>query len=191
MQIIINESGTDGIHWKLIIWSVGRILLLRKCCQTLPLLYYTKGNYKGIIFWIPVGNVGKKFRYLQTHYRNASIYDYYHGKSFVTLPKRPRVGNNGVPCKQQTKRRFYKSFQERTFYVPERGTAWMQLWKRLLKATETINKTGITAVLKKAQENGMIVNQIIKITTPKINTKMAKKGIEYKWLWSTKHKNSG
>jgi large subunit ribosomal protein L28 len=69
--------------------------------------------------------------------------------------KRPRVGNNVSHANNKTKRRFYPNLHKKTFYVPEED-AWITL-KVCTKALKTINKNGITAVLKKAQENGMIV----------------------------------
>jgi large subunit ribosomal protein L28 len=55
----------------------------------------------------------------------------------------------------KTKRRFSPNLHKKSFYVPEED-AWITL-KVCSKALKTINKNGITAVLKKAQENGMIV----------------------------------
>lgn len=69
--------------------------------------------------------------------------------------KRPRVGNNVSHANNKTKRRFYPNLHRKTFYVPEED-AWITL-KVCTKALKTINKKGITAVLKDAQNSGMIV----------------------------------
>ena len=69
--------------------------------------------------------------------------------------KRPRVGNNVSHANNKTKRRFSPNLHKKTFYVPEED-AWITL-KVCSKALKTINKNGITAVLKKAQDTGMIV----------------------------------
>jgi len=55
----------------------------------------------------------------------------------------------------KTKRKFYPNLHKKSFYVPEED-AWITL-KVCSKALKTINKNGITAVLKKAQDSGMIV----------------------------------
>ncbi len=88
--------------------------------------------------------------------RNASHLRYYiMAKVCDITGKRPRVGNNVSHANNKTKRRFYPNLHKKTFYVPEED-AWITL-KVCTKALKTINKNGITAVLKKAQENGMIV----------------------------------
>jgi len=69
--------------------------------------------------------------------------------------KRPRVGNNVSHANNKTKRKFYPNLHKKNFYVPEED-AWITL-KVCSKALKTINKNGITAVLKKAQDSGMIV----------------------------------
>lgn len=100
--------------------------------------------------------IPKKFRYLQTHYRNAFILRYeIMAKVCDITGKRPRVGNNVSHANNKTKRRFYPNLHKKSFYVPEED-AWITL-KVCSKALKTINKNGITAVLKKAQDNGMIV----------------------------------
>ena len=69
--------------------------------------------------------------------------------------KKPMVGNNVSHANNKTKRKFYPNLHKKNFYVPEED-AWITL-KVCSKALKTINKNGITAVLKKAQEDGMIV----------------------------------
>ncbi|HEY4656816.1 MAG TPA: 50S ribosomal protein L28 [Cyclobacteriaceae bacterium] len=66
--------------------------------------------------------------------------------------KRPRVGNNVSHANNRTKRRFYPNLQKKRFFIPEEGR-WVTL-KLSAKAIKTINKLGITAVLKEARQNG-------------------------------------
>lgn len=69
--------------------------------------------------------------------------------------KRPRVGNNVSHANNKTKRKFYPNLQKKRFYIPEED-AWVTL-KVSTSALRTINKNGITAVLKKAVEQGFIL----------------------------------
>jgi len=69
--------------------------------------------------------------------------------------KRPRVGNNVSHANNKTKRRFYPNLHKKRFYIPEEDR-WITL-KVSAKAIKTINKNGISAVLKKAQANGFLV----------------------------------
>ncbi|GAB3824058.1 50S ribosomal protein L28 [Pontibacter rugosus] len=69
--------------------------------------------------------------------------------------KRPRVGNNVSHANNKTKRKFYPNLQKKRFYIPEED-AWVTL-KVSTSAIRTINKNGITAVLKKAVEQGYIM----------------------------------
>lgn len=66
--------------------------------------------------------------------------------------KRPRVGNNVSHANNKTKRKFYPNLHKKRFYLPEEDR-WITL-KVSTSALRTINKNGITAVLKKARENG-------------------------------------
>lgn len=66
--------------------------------------------------------------------------------------KRPQVGNNVSHANNKTKRRFYPNLQKKRFYIPEEDK-WITL-KVSASAIRTINKNGITAVLKKARANG-------------------------------------
>ena len=66
--------------------------------------------------------------------------------------KRPRTGNNVSHANNKTKRKFYPNLQKKRFYIPEED-AWVTL-KVSTSAIRTINKNGITAVLKKARANG-------------------------------------
>ena len=69
--------------------------------------------------------------------------------------KRTRVGNNVSHANNKTKRKFYPNLQKKKFFVPEEGK-WITL-KLSTTAIKTINKKGISAVLKEARANGMAV----------------------------------
>ncbi len=69
--------------------------------------------------------------------------------------KRPQVGNNVSHSNNKTKRRFLPNLQKKRFYIPEEDK-WVTL-KVSTSAIRTINKNGITSVLKKARENGNVV----------------------------------
>ncbi len=67
--------------------------------------------------------------------------------------KRPQTGNNVSHANNKTKRRFYPNLHTKRFFVPENGT-WITL-KVSTTAIKTINKRGITAVLKEAKAKGV------------------------------------
>lgn len=69
--------------------------------------------------------------------------------------KRPQVGNNVSHANNKTKRRFNPNLQKKRFYIPEEDK-WITL-KVSASAIRTINKNGITSVLKKARANGMVI----------------------------------
>ncbi len=69
--------------------------------------------------------------------------------------KRPQVGNKVSHANNKTKRKFYPNLQKKKFYVPEED-AWITL-KVSTSAIRTINKNGISAVLRKAVAEGYIV----------------------------------
>ena len=68
--------------------------------------------------------------------------------------KKVMVGNNVSHSKRRTKRKFYPNLQTKKFFIPEQGK-WITL-KVSASATRTINKNGISAVLKEAKEQGMM-----------------------------------
>ena len=68
--------------------------------------------------------------------------------------KRPQVGNKVSHANNKTKRRFYPNLQTKRFFVPEEGK-WITL-KVSTKAIKTINKNGISAVLKEARQSGLL-----------------------------------
>lgn len=69
--------------------------------------------------------------------------------------KRPQVGNNVSHSNNKTRRRFLPNLQKKRFYLPEEDK-WVTL-KVSTSAIRTINKNGITSVLKKARENGNVI----------------------------------
>lgn len=69
--------------------------------------------------------------------------------------KRPRVGNNVSHSNIKTKRKFLPNLFTKRFYIPEEDK-WVTL-KVSSTALRTINKNGISAVLKKAKENGNVL----------------------------------
>ena len=70
--------------------------------------------------------------------------------------KRPRTGNNVSHANNKTKRKFYPNLHKKRFYIPEEDK-WITL-KVSSTALRTINKNGISSVLKKARANGMILD---------------------------------
>lgn len=69
--------------------------------------------------------------------------------------KRPRSGNNVSHAHNKTKRKFYPNLQKKRFYIPEEDK-WITL-KVSTSALRTINKNGISSVLKKAKKQGYLV----------------------------------
>jgi large subunit ribosomal protein L28 len=69
--------------------------------------------------------------------------------------KRPQVGNNVSHANNKTKRKFYPNLHKKSFYIPEED-AWITL-KVCTKALRTINKKGITPVLREAQAKGYVI----------------------------------
>jgi large subunit ribosomal protein L28 len=68
--------------------------------------------------------------------------------------KRPRVGNNVSHANNKTKRKFYPNLHKKKFYLPEEDK-WITI-KVSSKALRTINKNGITSVLKEAKAKGTL-----------------------------------
>ena len=66
--------------------------------------------------------------------------------------KRPLSGNNVSHSNNKTKRKFYPNLHKKRFYIPEEDK-WITL-KVSASALRTINKNGITSVLKKARKQG-------------------------------------
>ena len=68
--------------------------------------------------------------------------------------KRAQFGNNVSFSINKTKRRFDVNLSKKRFYIPEEDR-WVTL-KVSARALKTINKKGISAVLKDAREQGII-----------------------------------
>jgi large subunit ribosomal protein L28 len=69
--------------------------------------------------------------------------------------KRPMSGNNVSHANNKTRRRFYPNLQKKRFFIPDEDK-WITL-KLSAKAIKTINRHGISAVLKKAKAKGHLV----------------------------------
>ena len=67
--------------------------------------------------------------------------------------KKAMVGNNVSHSQRKTKRTFNVNLIKKRFFVPEENQ-WVTL-KLSASALKTINRKGISAVLKQARENGM------------------------------------
>jgi len=65
--------------------------------------------------------------------------------------RKPRVGNNVSHSNVKTKRKFNPNLQKKRFYIPEEDK-WITL-KVSTAALRTINKKGISTVLKKTRKN--------------------------------------
>ncbi len=68
--------------------------------------------------------------------------------------KRTQVGNNVSHANNKTKRKFYPNLHTKRFFIPEENK-WITL-KLSASAIKTINKKGITAVLKSAKAKGTL-----------------------------------
>lgn len=68
--------------------------------------------------------------------------------------KRAMFGNNVSFSINKTRRRFNVNLSKKRFYIPEESR-WITL-KVSAKALKSINKKGISAVLKEARAQGMI-----------------------------------
>ncbi len=69
--------------------------------------------------------------------------------------KGPVAGNHVSHAHNKAKRRFEINIQKKRFYIPEEDR-WVTL-KVSAKTIKTINKKGISAVLKDARANGINV----------------------------------
>jgi large subunit ribosomal protein L28 len=68
--------------------------------------------------------------------------------------KKLMVGNNVSHSKRRTKRKFYPNLITKKFFIPEENK-WISM-KISTSALRTINKLGISAVLKRKKEKGSI-----------------------------------
>jgi len=69
--------------------------------------------------------------------------------------KKVMAGNNVSHAKNRTKRKFYPNLQTKKFYIPEEDK-WVTL-KVSASILRTINKKGISAVMKEAKAKGLLV----------------------------------
>ncbi|MEX0593523.1 MAG: 50S ribosomal protein L28 [Balneolaceae bacterium] len=72
--------------------------------------------------------------------------------------KRPLNGYRSSKSNNKTKHRFHLNLQKQRFYVPEEDR-WVTL-KVTAKTIRTINKKGISAVLREARKNGTLVKEV-------------------------------
>ncbi|HHB51554.1 MAG TPA: 50S ribosomal protein L28 [Saprospiraceae bacterium] len=68
--------------------------------------------------------------------------------------KKAMSGNNVSFSLNRTKRKFHANLVKKRFYIPEEDK-WITL-KVSTRALKTINKKGLSAVLKEAREKGFI-----------------------------------
>jgi len=71
---------------------------------------------------------------------------------------KPLNGYRSSKSNNKTKHRFHLNLQKKRFYVPEEDK-WVTL-KVSAKTLRTINKKGISAVLKKARKNGTLLKEV-------------------------------
>jgi large subunit ribosomal protein L28 len=69
--------------------------------------------------------------------------------------KKLMVGNNVSHSNAKTRRKFYPNLQTKKFYIPEEDK-WVTL-KVSASILRTINKKGISAVMKEAKAKGLLV----------------------------------
>lgn len=67
-------------------------------------------------------------------------------------------GYRSSKSNNKTKHRFQLNLQKRRFYIPEEDR-WITL-KVSAKTLRTINKNGISAVLKKAKQKGTMLKEV-------------------------------
>ena len=68
--------------------------------------------------------------------------------------KKPMVGNNVSHSNKKTKRRFNINLIKKKFYIPSKGE-WVTL-KVTTSTLKTIDKKGISEVMKIAKEKGLL-----------------------------------
>ncbi|MEX0890395.1 MAG: 50S ribosomal protein L28 [Balneolaceae bacterium] len=72
--------------------------------------------------------------------------------------KRPLNGYRSSKSNNKTKHRFHLNLKKQRFYIPEEDR-WVTL-KVTAKTLRTINKKGISAVLKEARKRGTLVKEV-------------------------------
>ncbi len=68
--------------------------------------------------------------------------------------KKAKVGNKVSHANNKTKRKFHPNLQKKKFFIPEENR-WVTM-KISTKAIRTINRDGISAVMKKAAKKGTL-----------------------------------
>lgn len=71
----------------------------------------------------------------------------------IVTGKRPRTGNNVSHAHNLSKRRWLPNLQKKRFYIPEEDR-WVTM-RVSAKAIKTIDKKGISAVLKDLRKQGI------------------------------------
>ena len=74
--------------------------------------------------------------------------------------KRPQTGNNVSHANNKTKRRFLPNLHKKRFFITEENR-WITL-KVCTSALRTIDKKGISAVLRDAKQKGTLDLRVIK-----------------------------
>ncbi len=69
--------------------------------------------------------------------------------------KKAMVGNNVSHSQRKTKRKFSVNLIKKRFFIPEENS-WITL-KLAASTLKTINRKGISAVLKEAREKGLVI----------------------------------
>ena len=77
--------------------------------------------------------------------------------------KRPQVGNTVSHAHNKTKRWFYPNLQQKQFYLPEQDV-WLT-FKASTSVLRTINKKGISTVLKEAKQRGTLSGKLSKVAS--------------------------
>lgn len=72
--------------------------------------------------------------------------------------KKALNGFRSSKANNKTKHKFHLNLQKRRFYIPEEDR-WVVL-KVTAKTLRTINKNGITAVLRDARKNGTLLKEV-------------------------------
>lgn len=72
--------------------------------------------------------------------------------------KRTTTGFNVSHANNKTKRKFYPNLQKKRFFIPEENR-WVEL-KVSASVIRTINKKGVSAVIKEAKEKGTFTGKI-------------------------------
>jgi len=79
--------------------------------------------------------------------------------------KKPQVGNKVSHANNKTKRWFYPNLQVKKFFLAE-ADAWITL-KVSASALRTINKKGISVVLKEAKKKGTLAQELVYLLADK------------------------